>query len=70
MNSAMVVERKQEAMKRADAEEIQQIMDRLEKLSQRPENPGVAYRNLDTIAALVHTLREKLEQETNIKTAR
>jgi hypothetical protein len=70
MNNAMVVERKQKPMKRADAEEIQQIMDRLEKLSQRPENPGVAYRNLDTIAALVHTLREKLEQEAAIKAAR
>jgi hypothetical protein len=41
-------------------EEIIQIVDRLEKLSIRPENPGVAYRNLENISALTHVLKDKL----------
>jgi len=41
-------------------EEIIQIVDRLEKLSLRPENPGVAYRNLENISALTHVLKDKL----------
>jgi len=41
-------------------EEIIQIVDRLEKLSHRPENPGVAYRNLENISALTHVLKDKL----------
>ncbi len=50
-------------MKRADEEDIQKIIQRLEKLSARPENPGVAYRNLETINALLEPLRKKLGKE-------
>ncbi len=45
----------------ANDTDIQQILDRLDKLSKRPENPGVAYRNLETIEALVTTLRFRLD---------
>jgi hypothetical protein len=50
------------AMLTTDAQdEIHMIVDRLEKLSHgRPENPGVAYRNLENISALTHTLKERL----------
>jgi len=44
-------------------EEVLQIMERIEKLSQRPENPGMAYRNLETINALMNALRERLAVE-------
>ena len=49
-------------------EEVLQIMERIEKLSQRPENPGMAYRNLETINALMNALRERLavEDETEM----
>jgi hypothetical protein len=60
MSNLAVLERKYDSMKRVDDTEIVQILDRLDKLSKRPENPGVAYRNLETIEALVNTLREKL----------
>jgi len=48
-----------------DEENIQKILERLEKLSRRPENPGVAYRNLETIHALIHTLREKMNADNS-----
>lgn len=54
-------ERSVRSMKRAEEDDIQQILERLEKLSLRPENPGMAYRNLDTINALVSTLRTRLD---------
>ncbi|HEY9745363.1 MAG TPA: hypothetical protein V6C99_04010 [Oculatellaceae cyanobacterium] len=54
-------------MKRAEEEDIQQILERIEKLSQRPENPGMAYRNLETINALVNTLRGKLGTVAGVK---
>jgi hypothetical protein len=38
-------------------EEQLQILTRLKKLSERPPNPGMAYRNLE----LIHDLLEKLE---------
>lgn len=66
MSYLSLLERKTNAMKRVDNDEVFQILDRLEKLSVRPENPGVGYRNLETINALVNTLREKLETKTNI----
>lgn len=62
MSNATVLERNYDSMKRADEAEILQILDRLDKLSTRPENPGMAYRNLETIAALVHPLRGKLSK--------
>ena len=61
-----VLERTTESMKRADEEEIIQILDRIEKLSQRAENPGLAYRNLETINALIITLRERLGQKAKV----
>lgn len=65
-NNVAVLERNNVSMKRADEEAIIQILDRLEKLSQRPENPGLAYRNLETINALMNTLRERLGQKANV----
>lgn len=66
MSYLAILERKTVSMKRADNDEVLQILDRLEKLSIRPENPGVGYRNLETINALVNTLREKLEPKAKI----
>lgn len=66
MSYLSLLERKTNAMKRVDNDEVLQILDRLEKLSIRPENPGVGYRNLETINALVNTLREKLETKANV----
>ena len=43
-----------------DEDELRQILERLDKLSKRPENPGLAYRNLETIHALVEALRKKI----------
>lgn len=60
MTYLSILERKTASMKRSEQDDILQILDRLEKLSVRPENPGVGYRNLETINALVNTLREKL----------
>ena len=61
MSQIAILERKSRSMKLAEEDlEVAQILDRLDKLSKPAENPGVAYRNLDTIAALVHTLRGKL----------
>ena len=63
MTYLAILERNTAFMKRSEQDEILQILDRLEKLSIRPENPGVGYRNLETINALVNTLREKLGSE-------
>lgn len=41
-------------------EDILQILERLEKLSKRPENPGLAYRNLEMINALLETLKQRI----------
>lgn len=68
MSYLSILERKTVSMKRTENDEILQIIDRLEKLSVRPENPGVGYRNLETINALVNTLREKLESKSNVGT--
>lgn len=57
-----ILERNIISMKRADEEDVLQILERLEKLSIRPENPGLAYRNLETINALVNALRQKLSE--------
>jgi hypothetical protein len=54
-------------MKRAEEEDIRQILERLEKLSKRPENPGMAYRNLETINALISALRSKLGETVSAK---
>lgn len=66
MSYLSILERKSASMKRTENDEILQILDRLEKLSVRPENPGLGYRNLETINALVNTLREKLESKVNV----
>lgn len=42
-------------------EEIDQMITRIIKLSQAAENPGVAYRNLETIHALAESLAKKLK---------
>ncbi len=68
MSYLSILERKTVSMKRTENDDILQIIDRLEKLSVRPENPGVGYRNLETINALVNTLREKLASKTNVGT--
>lgn len=61
MNNVATLERKTRSAKRATKDDsIQQILDRLEKLSVRPDNPGMAYRNLETINALIATLRERI----------
>ena len=44
-------------------EEMLRIIDRITKLSQRPDNPGMAYRNLETINALVYSLNQKLRNK-------
>ncbi len=66
MTNLAILERNTESMKRADEEEILQILDRIEKLSLRPENPGLAYRNLETINALMNTLRERLGKKAKV----
>ena len=66
MSNLAILERNTESMKRADEEEILQILDRIEKLSLRPENPGLAYRNLETINALMNTLRERLGKKAKV----
>lgn len=60
LDAGKLSERSECSMKRAEEEDIQQILERLEKLSKRPENPGMAYRNLETINALISTLRGRL----------
>ncbi len=40
--------------------DILRILERIDKLSRRPENPGLAYQNLEVINALTETLRQKL----------
>lgn len=62
MTKAALIDMKRVSKQYGD-DDVLQILDRLEKLSKRPENPGLAYRNLETINALVNTLREKLGQE-------
>ena len=44
-----------------DSEELEQILKRILKLSDQADNPGVAYRNLETIHALAETLVKKLD---------
>jgi hypothetical protein len=66
MTNVATLERNTVSMKRADEEEILQILDRIEKLSQRPENPGIASRNLETINALMNTLRERLGHNAKV----
>ncbi|MEB3287557.1 MAG: hypothetical protein VKJ04_08650 [Vampirovibrionales bacterium] len=44
-----------------DAEDIQQHLKRIIKLTTQAENPGMAYRNLETIKALAESLAKKLE---------
>ena len=66
MTNLAILERNTESMKRADEEELLQILDRIEKLSKRPENPGLAYRNLETINALMNTLRERLGKKAKV----
>jgi hypothetical protein len=46
-----------------DAEDLEQILKRILKLSNQADNPGVAYRNLETIHALAETLVKKLGLE-------
>lgn len=46
-----------------EEEEIRKIINRIKKLSLRPENPGVAYRNLETIQALVEALDAKIQRD-------
>jgi hypothetical protein len=69
MTPVAILERKSLFMTQAkNEEEVLQIMERIEKLSQRPENPGMAYRNLETINALMNALRERLgPTETELK---
>jgi hypothetical protein len=63
MATVAILERNDLSMKRGDDEDIRKILERLEKLSARPENPGMAYRNLETINALIEPLRKKLGKE-------
>lgn len=51
-------------MKQVADEDIQVILERIDKLSTRPDNPGMAYRNLEMIHALAETLRKKIGGET------
>lgn len=44
-------------------EELLTIVDRISKLSRRPDNPGMAYRNLETINALIYSLNQKLRNK-------
>ena len=67
LDAGKMSERSACSMKRAEEEDIQQILERLEKLSKRPENPGMAYRNLETINALISTLRGRLGQTVSAK---
>ena len=66
MTSVAILERKSLSMKQAQQEEVLQILERIEKLSQRPEDPGMAYRNLETINALMNALRERLDTVTEL----
>lgn len=67
MSNLAVLERTPGVKKRVDDQDIQQILERLEKLSQRPENPGLAYRNLETINALIDTLKDKLGKKGAVR---
>lgn len=67
LDTGNMSERSACSMKRAEEEDIRQILERLEKLSKRPENPGMAYRNLETINALISTLRGKLDQTAGVQ---
>jgi hypothetical protein len=67
LDTGNMSERSACSMKRAEEEDIRQILERLEKLSQRPENPGMAYRNLETINALISALRSKLGETVGAK---
>ena len=42
-----------------ESEDIMMILERIDKLSRRPENPSLAYHNLD----LIHTLADRLKQK-------
>lgn len=67
MSNLAILERKIVSMiGSSDDKEILQILERIEKLSQRPENPGIAYRNLETINALMETLRDRLNQRVRM----
>lgn len=55
-------------MTREEEEQILRIIARIHKLSLRPENPGVAYRNLETIHALVEALDVKIKKNMLIET--
>ncbi len=67
MTPVAILERKSLSMKQAtNDQQVLQILERIEKLSQRPEDPGMAYRNLETINALMNALRERLATETEL----
>ena len=67
MTPVAILERKSLSMKQAtNDEQVLQILERIEKLSQRPEDPGMAYRNLETINALMNALRDRLVTETEL----
>lgn len=54
-------------MGRVDDTEILKILTRIGKLSQRPPNPGLAYRNLEMIEALVESLTKQITGEVTEK---
>jgi hypothetical protein len=60
MSNVATLKKNLPSPKQTDEDNIQQILERLDKLSKRPEDPGMAYRNLEMINALVLNLRDKL----------
>jgi hypothetical protein len=61
MSNVATLKKNLPSPKQTDEDNIQQILERLDKLSKRPEDPGMAYRNLEMINALVLNLRDKLD---------
>ncbi|HEY9687261.1 MAG TPA: hypothetical protein V6C52_09820 [Coleofasciculaceae cyanobacterium] len=64
MSNVATLKKNLPSAKQTDEDNIQQILERLDKLSKRPEDPGMAYRNLEMINALVLNLRDKLDNGT------
>ena len=55
------------SMSTVDEAELMQILERIGKLSKRPPNPGLAYRNLEMIEALIEGLTKKMTGGENGK---
>jgi hypothetical protein len=48
-----------------ESDDILQILERIDKLSRKPDNPGLAYQNLEIIHALIEALRQKIAPATS-----